>query len=78
MTADQIFKMIKELDNGERWKLLEMMYDEYYNSRKSTEGKMEERLSNLEKDIEFLSRKIGVHDMYFNRIHNREDEEDRA
>ncbi|AXN39614.1 hypothetical protein [Peribacillus butanolivorans] len=78
MTADQIFKMIKELDNGERWKFLEMMYDEYYNSRKSSEVKKEERLSNLEKDIEFLSRKVGVHEMYFNRIHKKEEEEDRA
>ncbi|MCK2005508.1 hypothetical protein MZM54_29570 [[Brevibacterium] frigoritolerans] len=71
MTADQIFKMIKELDNGERWKLLEMMYDEYYNTR--SKPNMEERLFNLEKDIEYMSKKIGIHDMYFNRIH-KEDE----
>lgn len=31
--AEEIFELIKNLENGERWKLLEMMYDEYYNKR---------------------------------------------
>ncbi|MGG4490820.1 hypothetical protein [Metabacillus idriensis] len=70
MTAEKLFQMIKELENGERWKLLDMMYDEYYNVRNNPN--MEERLSNLEKDVEFLSEKIGIHDMYFNRIHKEE------
>ncbi|WP_057912754.1 hypothetical protein [Peribacillus muralis] len=74
MKAEEVLKMIGELENGERWKLLDMMYDEYFNSRKCSEVKKEERLSNLEKDIEFLSRKVGVHDMYFNRIHKEEEE----
>ncbi|TDL80968.1 hypothetical protein [Peribacillus frigoritolerans] len=70
MTAEKLFQMIKELENGERWKLLDMMYDEYYNVRSNPN--MEERLSNIEKDVEFLSGKIGIHDMYFNRIHKEE------
>ena len=74
MTAEKLFQMIKELENGERWKLLEMMYDEYYNVRSNPRGKMEERIFNLEKDLEFISQKIGIHDMYFNRIH-KEDED---
>ncbi|MDQ0861613.1 hypothetical protein [Bacillus sp. V2I10] len=74
MNAEKLFQMIKELDNGERWKLLDMMYDEYYNVRSNPNT--EERLSNLEKDVEFLSKKIGIHDMYFNRIHK--EDEDRA
>lgn len=74
MTAEQIFNMIKELENGERWKLLDMMYDEYYNTRSNSKEKLENRIENLEKDIDYLSRKLGVHDMYFNRIHKKEQE----
>jgi hypothetical protein len=74
MKAEEVLKMIDELENGERWKLLDMMYDEYYNTR--SKPNMEERLSNLEKDIEYISKKIGKHDMYFNRIHK--EDEDRA
>ncbi|MGE7586476.1 hypothetical protein [Peribacillus sp. NPDC101480] len=74
MKAEEILKLIEGMENGERWKLLDMMYDEYYNTR--SKPKLEERLSNLEKDIEYMSKKIGIHDMYFNRIHK--EDEDRA
>ncbi|MCM3673192.1 hypothetical protein M3699_04695 [Peribacillus simplex] len=74
MKAEEVLKMIDELENGERWKLLDMMYDEYYNTR--SKPNLEERLSNLEKDIEYMSKKIGIHDMHFNRIHK--EDEDRA
>lgn len=33
MKAEEILEMIKSLENEERWKLLEMMYDKYYNKR---------------------------------------------
>jgi hypothetical protein len=69
MKAEEILKIIKELENGERWKLLELMYDEYYNTRRETEKSLGERLRNLERDIEYLSKKVGLHEMYFNRIH---------
>lgn len=66
MTAEQIFNMIKELENGERWKLLDMMYDEYYNIRSNSKGeieilieKLESRINNLEVDVEFLAKKSG-------------------
>ena len=32
MKAEEVFDLIKNLDNGERWKLLDMLYDEYYNT----------------------------------------------
>lgn len=73
MTAEQIFKMVKELDNGERWKLLGMMYDEYYNTRSNP--KADERLSNLEKDVKYLAGNLETHAMYFNRIHKKEEED---
>lgn len=66
MNAEQIFNMIKELENGERWKLLDMMYDEYYNIRSNSKGelenlieKLESRINNLEVDVEFLTKKSG-------------------
>lgn len=31
MTAEQILKMIETMENAERWKLLNEMYDLYYN-----------------------------------------------
>ncbi|WP_273123913.1 hypothetical protein [Bacillus weihaiensis] len=66
MNAEQIFNMIKELENGERWKLLDIMYDEYYNIRNNSNGeleniieKLESRINNLEVDVEFLAKKSG-------------------
>ncbi|WP_255293631.1 hypothetical protein [Bacillus wiedmannii] len=32
MKANEVLELIKSLENSERWELLEMMYDEYYNS----------------------------------------------
>ncbi|MDQ0197665.1 hypothetical protein [Neobacillus ginsengisoli] len=34
-TAEELIKMIKELENGERWKLLGMMYDDYYSKEET-------------------------------------------
>jgi len=31
-TAEDIIKVIEELEAAERWKLLSMLYDAYYNS----------------------------------------------
>ncbi|MCU1805160.1 hypothetical protein NVV31_07040 [Cytobacillus firmus] len=35
---------------------------------------LQQEISNLKKDIEFLSKKVGIHDMYLNRL-NKEREE---
>jgi len=29
-TAEELFQMVKELENDERWKFLLMMYNEYF------------------------------------------------
>ncbi|MDM5197584.1 hypothetical protein QUF79_06085 [Fictibacillus enclensis] len=70
MTADEIFQAIKELENEQRWKLLDMLHDEYFN--KNVEGNNKE-ITSLKKDVEYLAGKISVHEMYFNRIFNEED-----
>lgn len=31
MKAFEVFELIKNLENEERWKLLDLLYDEYYN-----------------------------------------------
>ncbi|WP_028390545.1 hypothetical protein [Bacillus cihuensis] len=41
---------------------------------KTAEEILEQEISDIKKDLQFLSRKIGVHDMYLNRI-NKEMEE---
>ena len=41
---------------------------------KTAEEILEEEILNLKKDIQFLSKNIGIHDMYLNRI-NKEREE---
>jgi hypothetical protein len=45
MTAEQVLSIIKNLENDERWKLLSLLYDEYY--RKS-----DIKISELEYDDE--------------------------
>lgn len=32
-TAKEVLEIIKNMENGERWDLLEKMYDMYYNTR---------------------------------------------
>ncbi|WJE54840.1 hypothetical protein [Bacillus pseudomycoides] len=38
MSAEDILRLIEEMENGERWKLLNEMYDLYYNKDESTKG----------------------------------------
>jgi hypothetical protein len=33
MTADEVMKTIKEMENGERIKLLNMLFDHYFDNR---------------------------------------------
>lgn len=41
---------------------------------KTSDEILEQEISNIKKDIDFLSKKIGLHDMYLNRL-NKEREE---
>lgn len=43
MTADEIMKAIKNMDNGERIKLLDMLFDEYFDNRPPKEVLEKER-----------------------------------
>ncbi|MBB2483003.1 MULTISPECIES: hypothetical protein [Heyndrickxia] len=43
MTADEIMKAIKEMDNGERIKLLNMLFDNYFDSRPPKEQIIKEK-----------------------------------
>ncbi|MBO0996780.1 hypothetical protein IOC57_03260 [Bacillus sp. SD075] len=67
VTANEVIEIINNMDNGERIKLLDNMYDKYYDGGGAV--RYNEKLTkNLEKDIEFLSKKVGKFDMYFNRL----------
>ncbi|SFA81807.1 MULTISPECIES: hypothetical protein [unclassified Bacillus (in: firmicutes)] len=39
---------------------------------------LQQEISNLKKDIEFLSKKVGIHDMYLNRLNKEREEEEEA
>lgn len=70
VTANEVIEIIKNMDNGERIKLLDNMYDKYYEGGGAV-CYNEEFTKNLEKDIEFLSKKVGKFDMYFNRLNSQ-------
>jgi superoxide dismutase len=76
-TTKEILKSIQSLENEERWKLLNKL-DDMFNKPEGDITKyineLQHEISNIKQDIEFLSGKIGLHDMYFNRI-NKEREE---
>ncbi|WHY87576.1 hypothetical protein QNH39_07030 [Neobacillus novalis] len=44
---------------------------------KTAEENLEQEISNIKKDLQFLSRKIGIHDMYLNRINKEREEAER-
>lgn len=37
---------------------------------------LEKRIGNLEKDIEYLTRKFALNELYINRIHKEEEDRD--
>lgn len=43
MTADEIMKAIKEMENGERIKLLNQLFDSYFDSRPPKEQILREK-----------------------------------
>lgn len=42
MTANEMLAAIKDMDNGERWTLLNGLYDEYYNKGKQSKAEIDE------------------------------------
>lgn len=41
MTAEKVLELIQQLENDERWKLLAMLYNEYYNTGEPIEIEIE-------------------------------------
>lgn len=68
-TAEELFNAVKNMENGERWKFIEMMFNEFYDtSQLAPEGAKEEDLKletaflrnkiiEIEKEIEELKKK---------------------
>ncbi|UDY80740.1 hypothetical protein [Geobacillus phage GR1] len=40
-TAEEVLDIVKNMENSERWELLEKMYDMYYNTRSDKKGVLE-------------------------------------
>ncbi|MFB5197876.1 hypothetical protein ACE198_23705 [Neobacillus sp. KR4-4] len=74
-TYEQVKKVVRNMSSEDRYNLvIEILKitDEDNDSEFLIEAVFE--IMNMKKDIEYLSRKIGVHELYLNRI-NKEIEE---
>lgn len=70
-TAEEIKADIREMESTERWKLVTEISDFANSNNKERSDlliELQEELTKIKRDIEFLSKKIGLHDMYINRI----------
>lgn len=68
-TAEEIKVDIREMEDTERWKLVtEIKNFPNYEDQSNLLIQLREEVTRLNKDIEFLSKKIGLHDMYLDRI----------
>jgi len=68
-TAEEIKADIREMESTERWKLVtEIKNFPNYEDQSNLLIQLREEVARLNKDIEFLSKKIGLHDMYLDRI----------
>lgn len=84
-TAEEVLKSISELSNGEKQNLLNAMYDKYFDGggavrhivKEDNKDEILKVAKSLEQDIEFLSKKIGKFDMYFNRLNSQSFSTDR-
>ncbi|MBN3553316.1 hypothetical protein JYA63_03495 [Fictibacillus nanhaiensis] len=68
-TAEEIKAEIREMESTERWKLVtEIKNFPNYEDQCNLLIQLREEVTRLNKDIEFLSKKTGLHDMYLERI----------
>lgn len=54
MTAEQVLEAIGKMENAERWKLIEKMYDQFYNPDKLTKDKSKD----IKMEVAYLNHKI--------------------
>ncbi|MEK4966375.1 hypothetical protein MKX29_01495 [Cytobacillus sp. FSL R7-0696] len=69
-TANEIIDEVRNMESAERWKLVRDVNNFTKNPNKETATMIIELLdeiSKLKQDIEYLSGKVGLHEIYFNR-----------
>lgn len=70
-TAEEIFQEIRDLESTERFKLVRNLTEF---TKKPDDNQSEfiieliEELSKVKQDIEFISKKLGIHDLYIDRL----------
>jgi hypothetical protein len=70
-TFEEIYEDIRNMEGTERYKLVKSIQEFTYNPNKEKSGLIIElcdELTKVKKDLEYLSGKVGLHDMYFNRL----------
>jgi hypothetical protein len=70
-TFEEIYEDIRNMEGTERFKLVKSIHEFTYNPNKEANGliiELYEELTKVKNDLEYLSGKIGLHDMYFNRL----------
>lgn len=76
-TAEETLVDIQNMEDVERLKLLNKIYimvNNANNKQSEVLINVQHEILKIKKDIEFLSGKIGLHDMYFNRIKKEKEE----
>ncbi|MDT9023325.1 hypothetical protein [Rossellomorea yichunensis] len=69
-TASEIIDDVRNMESAERWKLVRDVNNFTNSPNKETADiimELLDEISGLKKDIEYLSGKVGLHEMYFNR-----------
>jgi len=67
-TAKEVLEHIKNMEDVERYKVVKEITDFSCSHKAELLTEFIGEYSKMKKDIEYLSEKIGVHDMYINRI----------
>ncbi|MBV7509628.1 hypothetical protein KW850_31395 [Bacillus sp. sid0103] len=67
-TAKEVLEHIKNLEAAERYKVVKEIVDYSCGPRGELLRELILEYIEIKKDVEYLSGKIGLHDMYLNRI----------
>ncbi|MGE6260713.1 hypothetical protein ACQKCU_23020 [Heyndrickxia sporothermodurans] len=69
LTAQEVLQQIRNMENpAERYKVVKEISDFVHGPKAELLTDLLIEYSNVKQDIEYLSEKIGLHDMYFNRL----------
>jgi hypothetical protein len=67
-TANEVLEHIKNLEDVERYKVVKAIVDFSNGPNAELLSELILEYAKIKRDVEYLSGKIGLHDMHFNRI----------